>query len=466
VATSSTGIKFSGLASGFDTDLIIEKSLEVERAPISALQSRQAQVTQQQAAWRSINTRLLALGTASKDLQESSVYESRQAVSNTPEVLTASIGSGQGVGSYSFSVESLAQNHQMVSQGFATSDAAVGTGTIQIKVGAASFPAIAVGAGQGTLSGIRDAINNANVGVSASLMDAGETAGNNRYRLVLNSNSSGKAGEVTATFSLTGGTAPAMTDLVAAQDAHVKFGQGASAIDLYSSTNLVSGAVSGLSLNLNQAKPGQIVNVKVSANSSPLRTKVENFIEQYNSLSDVFNANNARDSETGSTGVLFGDSAMLFLQDQVFDRVNQSRATGGALNSLTSLGISLDDKGKLSISDNSKFESALKDPASVKKLFGDETSGISVRLNTLVERTTGAATGSISLEDKRLTSEYESLGASIVRFEEKASRTEARLREIYLNLETTMSELKSQSSALAATLTSFVTSSSSKASGG
>lgn len=463
---SSTGsvFQFSGLGSGFSTDSILEKMLDAEKAPIAKFQSRQATVTQEQSAWRSINTRVLGLGTAADKLKSDEIYATRQAVSSNTDLATASVTTGTALGNFSFSVESLAQNHQQVSQGYADQDAAVGTGTITLKVGAASFNPITIDSTNNTLTGIRDAINKSNPGVTASIIDAGESAGSNRYRLSLNSNTTGTAGQIDATFDLGAGS-PAFTDMSPAQDAHIKLGTGANAVDIYSSTNTISGAIDGVTLSLNAAKPGTTVNVRLSQNTAPVRQAVQNFLDQYNSLSDTFNANNAYDKSTQTSGVLFGNSTLQNLQGDLFSKVTNARTIAGSnLNSLTSIGISVDDKGKLSITDNAAFEKALAKPDDLKKLFNDRDNGIATNMRAYVDQQTSVVSGSITLEDKRLTAQYDDLAASITRTEAKASRTEQRLREIFLNLETALSSIKSQGAAISAQLGSLPTSSSASSS--
>ncbi len=455
MATGSI-FQFSGVGSGFNSDTILQKMLDVERAPVSRLQSRQAQVTQQQTAWRSINTRVLGLGTAADKLAGEG-YEDRQATSSDPEVLTASALPGQDLGSLTVSVESLAQNHQQISQGFAVADARVGTGLVTLKVGSASYPPI--GAGDGSLTGLRDAINGAKLGVSASILDAGQSAGNNRYRLMLNSAVSGKAGEVVATFNLSGGTAPAMTDLVAAQDSHVKLGQGAQAVDIYSSTNTVSGSIAGVTLDLKAAKPGTAVTVQMSQKTTNLRENIQGLLDQYNGLTDSFNSNFAYNKDSKESGVLFGATSLIQLQSNLFDRVTGSRQVGGAFNSLSSVGINVNDKGKLEITDTNAFNAALNKPGDLKKLFSDSSYGIAAQVKKLSLQATNVTDGIITLEDKRLTSAYDDLDKSIAKTNDKVSRTEVRLREMFLNMETALSKIKAQGSALSAQLSSLPTTS-------
>ncbi|MBT9587014.1 flagellar filament capping protein FliD [bacterium] len=449
--------QFAGLSSGFNTDTILQKMLDVQRAPIQALQTRQAQVTQEQTAWRSINTRLLALGTAAEKLQQSEPYQERRVTSSKADIVTASAQPGQDLGQISLSVEALAQSHQQISQGFATLDAPVGSGTVTLQVGSASFNPIQLEAPNATLQGLRDAINNSKHGIRASVLDAGESAGNSRYRLMLTSETSGSQGAIQATFNLDG-TVPTMSTLVTAQDAHVKLGQGAAAVDVYSSTNSMSGALAGITLSLKSASPGTQVNLQLSRETSELRGNVQGLLDQYNTLAESFNANFKYNKDTGETGILFGDSTLLSLQQQLFDKVTGSREVGSSLNSLSAMGINVDDKGKLAITSNAAFEAALAKPDDVRKLFADTQFGIAAGVKNLVSQATNIVDGSVSLQDKRLTGHYDDIQQSITRTQQKVSRTEQRLRETFLAMESAMSKMKSQSQALSASLGSLPTS--------
>lgn len=460
MATGSI-FQFSGLSSGFNTDTILSKMLEVEKAPISRFQSRQAQITKEQTSWRSINTRMLALGTAAEKLQSADLFTQRSATSSQPEVLGVSAQPGQDLGSYTFSVEALARSHQAISQGYSTADAQVGTGTVTLSVGSAGFPPITLTSGKSSLQDLRDAINGANLGVSASILDAGEAAGGDRFRLMLTSQTTGLLGRMTVDFQLDGATEPQLADLVAAQDAHVKLGQGAAAVDIYSSRNTISGALAGVTLDLKAAKPGTAVEVRLNRSTSGMRAAVENFVSQYNALSDSFNAEFAYDKESGVGGTLLGNPTLISLQQDLFSRVTSSRQVGGSFNALTAVGINVDDKGKLSISDSLAFERALDRPDDLRKLFADPEQGVSANLRSLVDKATRSGDGILTMEDQRLSGHYEELDDRISDVQARVGRSEQRLRKMFLAMEEAMARLKTQSSVLAASLASLTPNSSS-----
>src|SRR5947209_20634852 len=105
----------SGLASGLQTDDIIQKIIDAGRQPIQRLQAQQDTLRAQQAALQEANTRLAAVQDAASRLSLSSFFESRSAVSSNTSVLAATAGAGAASGQYSVTVLSLAQAHEKVS---------------------------------------------------------------------------------------------------------------------------------------------------------------------------------------------------------------------------------------------------------------------------------------------------------------------------------------------------------------
>ncbi|CAN0461971.1 unnamed protein product, partial [Phaeothamnion confervicola] len=212
------------------------------------------------------------------------------------------------------------------------------------------------------------AINKANVGVTASILDAGDSAGNNRYRLLIESNTSGTAGKVQANFNLNG-TAPAMTDLVAAQDAHLQLGSGSAAVDVYSSSNTVTNVVPGVTLQL-KSTSDTAVNVSLTQDTTALSNAIKGMISNYNSLNSQFTSNFAYDSTTQTAGTLFGNTTLIGLQSSVSSLVTGSRNVGGAYSNLTDIGITVDTTGNLAITNQTAFQKALtNNPSDVMKLL-------------------------------------------------------------------------------------------------
>jgi flagellar hook-associated protein 2 len=200
----------SGINSKLDTTAIVDAMLIYEKQNVTLLQYNQTVKTNQITTYQAINTRLLAFQTQAALLARSDAFDATKVSVSDEDYLTATAGSSVGLGTYALNVTALAQNHQIASQGFSKEEAAkIGTGTITIAVGDASSKTITIDTGSGTLEGVKNAINSAKIGVTASVINDGTTS--NQYRLLLTADKTGAKNKITVSSSLTGAKAPNFT---------------------------------------------------------------------------------------------------------------------------------------------------------------------------------------------------------------------------------------------------------------
>src|SRR6187431_405017 len=109
----------SGLASGIDTDAIVEELLKIRKTRIDVLTAQKKEVTNQQAAFKLIEADILTLRGQATSLSRSlnNVFDSRKVTSSNEDALVATATSRAAAGVYQIKVNSLAQAHQVASQG-------------------------------------------------------------------------------------------------------------------------------------------------------------------------------------------------------------------------------------------------------------------------------------------------------------------------------------------------------------
>ncbi|OIQ12531.1 flagellar filament capping protein FliD [Neomoorella thermoacetica] len=112
----ASGIYFSGLASGLDTESIITQLMDLERIPLTRLQQRKNQYNVEKNAWHDIYTRLSSLQSKLGDLKLASTFTGMKATSSNTLALTATAASNAPAGSYQVSIIQLAQAHKVASQ--------------------------------------------------------------------------------------------------------------------------------------------------------------------------------------------------------------------------------------------------------------------------------------------------------------------------------------------------------------
>jgi flagellar hook-associated protein 2 len=218
-----------------------------------------------------------------------------------------------------------------------------------------------------TLQGIRDAINKASLGVTATIVSDGSA---NPYRLVLTSNKTGEHStmKITAAGTGGGGADPAVAALLGYDPGGVQSLQQTSAgqstklsvngIAVTSESNTVSEAIQGVTLNVSTLGS---TSVNVATDTSTVKTNVNNFVKAFNDLNASIRGVSSYNAATKTAGPLFGDSTLRNLQSSLRSQLNQG-VTGlsGQLSSLSQAGITFQKDGTLAV-DSSKLDKAIKD---------------------------------------------------------------------------------------------------------
>ena len=197
-------------SSSIDVNGLVSQLMTLEQRPLTALATKEAGFQAKISAFGTVKSALATLQTSIAQLAKTTTFTARTATSSDATVLSATAGNAAVNGTYNITVDKLAKFNSVRSNDAYTANSnTFNTGTLSISVGNGVAKTVAIDSGDNTLAGIRDAINNANVGVNASIINDGTN-----QRLVLASKTMGVDGaiKVTATedgvgtgsFALTG----------------------------------------------------------------------------------------------------------------------------------------------------------------------------------------------------------------------------------------------------------------------
>jgi len=167
--------------------------------------------------------------------------------------------------------------------------------------------------------------------------------------------------------------------LQAAQDAVVEIGN----ITLARSSNTITDAIQGVTLNLLKADSTETIDLTVSTDSSGVKGLVDIFISAYNDLIGYLTDQLSFDPDLGEAKPLLGDSTALLLKRQVQNLITSAvPGSSTGLNSLAKLGVKTDSEtAKLSLDDTTFQAEIAKSLQDVSRLF----IGIGVPTNTAIE---------------------------------------------------------------------------------
>jgi flagellar hook-associated protein 2 len=449
----------TGIASGIDYDAIIEATLDVERVKIDNYETKKEDYQSEISALGEVKSKLSAFQDAIDDLADSWDFFEYTATSSDEDILTANVTDDAAEGSYRFEVTQVASPEIIIGgDGYTSSTDTVGGGTISITVGTGDAVDVTIDS-DSTLTEVKTAINSADAGVTASIVEVTSGA----YALMVTANENGED----ITFSIddddgvdtdsSGLSAlyadPSTGSMDVAQDgtmAQITWG----AVTFENSSNEMSNVIDGVTLNLNSAEAGTTVTVTVAKDTAAMTEKMQTLVDSYNSLIELLDEYQDEGDEE-SYGVLFGDTTTNSLRSKLYSNIFTEIENGDSdYTYLSQLGVEVEDDGTLTF-DEDTFEEALSDDADgVKDFFTTADTGFADVMNVTLDAYLDWD-GIFATKIDGLESSVERVDEKIDSLEDKLDVYEERLRARYAALETLLSELTGTQASLTSLLSSI-----------
>jgi flagellar hook-associated protein 2 len=374
--------------SSIDVNSIVSSLMSVEQRPLTLINSQKAAHQAKLSAYGTLKSALSTFQTSVSALASASKFNAQSATSATPSVFTATANGNATIGDYAITVNQLAKSQKIAMEGVANTTDVIGTGKLTIAFGTyapeivspatpASFTAnpdkaafeVTIDASNNTLAGVRDAINAANGGVTATIVNDGTA-----NRLVLTSKETGEVNGLNITVEDDDGNSTDASGLSRlAYDPLAANGSGKNmsqlqaplnalinidGIDVVKASNTVSDAVEGITINLLTTSNSQAVNLAVASDQAKIKESVTAFVDAYNKLNDTLRNLTKFDEGGTSSGKLLGDATARAITSQIKSVVTKVVDTGGTITSLTDIGVSFQRDGQLAL-DSTKLTNAI-----------------------------------------------------------------------------------------------------------
>jgi flagellar hook-associated protein 2 len=430
---------FSGIATGLDTSAIISQLMTIKRLPIVRLEERKSLFEQQKTALSDLETKLKALQDAVAALDTANEFAALSATSSNEDMVSVTASSLAAPGTYDIVVSSLATHQKDVSQGFSGLIDNVGTGSITITVGG-EVTQINLTEPVNTLTDLRDAINDAGAGVNASILNDGSDT--TPYRLILTSAESGSDAAFSADMSgLSGGTAPVMSNLTTAADASFTI----DSIPVTSSSNSVTEAITGLTIQLHAADENTTTTVAIATDPEGIQAKVQTMVDAYNDLFTYI------DTQSQENSTLRGHPSLRTISTRLQSLFTLPLTGSESDYSIfAQVGIRQGEGGLLNF-DTTEFSEALSaDYADVRDLFVERGAnlGKAYLIRTSIDNLTDSVDGIFKIGQDSLNDKIENIDDTILRYERSAETYQAYLERKFVAMENMVAALQAQGSYL------------------
>ncbi len=440
----------AGIGSGIDIGALVTSLVDAERTPATSRYDSQEETLQAQVSgYGTLKSSLSSFKSSLSTLKFSSSFNAMSATTSDDTLVTGTASSIAKEGSFALTVTTLAQQHSIsTSSSFTDVTDTIGTGTLSFDFGysdggsPAAFVSnsdkttktVTISSDNNSLSGVRDAVNTAGIGVTASIVDI---TGSGSYKLIFTSDDTGKENglkisvtndddsddadisglsqlafdptnvNVAGTPSVTTSSNGGMTENMTATDAAFTI----NGLSMTNASNSIGSAVSGMTFNL-KATTASAINITVAADTSTVLESVTEFTTKFNELTDTLNLLGDYDFTTQEGGALLGDSVLRGIESKI-RRLLTSSVTDASGNSasLSSVGIRTGDDGKLAVDTATLNTAIAADSTLLSRLFSAQSTTSDSQVS-YVSSTSSTKTGDYSLELSTVASRGSLTGAS------------------------------------------------------
>ncbi|MEK8034657.1 flagellar filament capping protein FliD [Ideonella sp. DXS29W] len=455
-----------GVGSGLQSEAIISALMGAERKPVDLLAAETTGIKTQLSSVGKLQSLVSAMRDKAGAIGSLSLWGQTSVTSSDGTIVSGSTTSGAAPGRYSVTVSQLASAQTVTTAtALASSSSELGDGTLQIELGTwngttftgkGSPVSITIGSDDTSLADIRDKINDADAGVTATIVNDANGA-----RLSIRSDATGAENgfKITATENVDDNDATTGLSVLgydaAVADTPMALNQAAgnakatvNGIAVESKTNTLSGVADNLTLTLTKttASPVEVV---VANDNEAVKSAINEFVTAFNELATYIKDQTKYNASTKTGGPLQGDRTTIGLQWQLRGVINQGTTASSTWSRLSEIGISMKEDGTLTTS-TSKLEDALANPDELRKLLATDgtttgASGFMDRFKDLGNAVLGED-GSLETLQTSLEDHIKRNDDRQAQMEDRLTRTEARIRAQYEALDTSMAKLNALSS--------------------
>ncbi|HRQ59073.1 MAG TPA: flagellar filament capping protein FliD [Azoarcus taiwanensis] len=461
----------SGIGSGLDISGIVNQLMTLEARPLRLLDAREASFQARLSGIGQLKSALAPMQSALNSLKTPSSFQGMRASVGDTSLATATATTSAARGSYSLEVLQIAQGQRLITN--ETVAPSVSDGTLTFRFGRyevdnsdpnnpvtsftqSSSASVTLEPGKTTLQDLRDAINSANVGVRAQVINNGETdqliiAGNNEgrdsaFQIV------GAGGLSAFSYDASTGATSTLNEIETAQDAQIRL----DGVTLTRASNTITDAVDGVTLNLLKGEPDKQTTLTIANDRTAVRAAIDNLVKAYNEFNIAARQLGSYNEETRQAGPLNGDSALRSIQQQLRNTIGGIFTNPDGVQSLSAIGVSFNRDGSLSV-DTGTLDRALNDPdMNVAGLFtgADGKSGFAFALSGVLDGILGTG-GTLDSRSDGINRSIRSLDEQRERLGMRLEMIEKRYRAQFTALDSMLGSMQQTSNYLQQQLSSL-----------
>jgi flagellar hook-associated protein 2 len=380
-----TPLTLSGISQyASDFQSILDRSVQIASIPIQQMENQQSLVENQITAASGLSSAVAAVATDLTNLGNLGSSQALTANSSDSSVVTGQVTGATTATSYAItnvtSIASAASESSLKSFTDATTAPVSSTGSMQLTVGSTNYP-ITLASGSNNLTGLENAINGLNAGVTAQIL----TTSNGDY-LSVSANNPGAT-----TLQLVDDPSGTATQMLTDQNQGTNTVFDLNGVPISTSQTTINNVIPGLTFTINgTTAPSETATISLGSDTSQVSSALQSFVTDYNTLVQQINA------QSGTGGALEGDSVIFQLRDAMLQLASYNAPTN-AINSLASLGVTFSQTGTASFSASNLSALSSSQVSDVFSFLGSTSTGFGA-LASQFSAISAPATGALASE--------------------------------------------------------------------
>jgi flagellar hook-associated protein 2 len=420
-----------GLASGLDTNSIVDKLVAIESLPITKNSQRQAALSVQISSIGDLLSKIKSLSSAAGSLSKGVTAYS---ISSTPAGVSAAVGTGASAATYSIAVGSVATAAKARSAAFGSANDTVAGGDLGITVKGLAYT-VSIAANSDLGSVVRQ-INQSDAPVRAAVI----SDGTHFYISMLNRETGKPLGSgIDGGLTIADASGVGMAVTQNATNATVTIDGD---LNVESQSNEISNAIPGVTLTVN-AQQLVASNLVIGSDSSKTSANLQGFVDSFNAIVSVLNQSLRPDpkSPPAADSQLDGSTA-LSLQQQLQRLMSVQASATGSYHTLADVGVKLQTDGTLTLDAATLNKALAKDAGSVDAIFSTATTGIAGRAADLSKRFTDSVDGALIQRQTSLQKTVKDLQKSNEKLQNYVDSFKLQLQASFTRMESLISNYK------------------------
>jgi flagellar hook-associated protein 2 len=430
MATTAATFRAGGLASGLDTNSIIDQLMTIEAQPMQLVQQRQVAVKTQISSLADITSKLSDLAMSGHNLATAGAVATT--ISSAAAGYDAVTGSGAVAGRHTIKVTALASAASGLSQQFDAATSPVNAGHIDFTVQGKDY-GIDVATGS-TLADVAYQIRQTGAPLSATLINDGT-----HTFLSLMDNETGNP---------TTGAALAVTDpsnvLGLTLKGATSAGLTVDGLPITRQSNSVGDVIPGVTINLKSLTTTDETLV-ISNDTSGTQANLQKFVDSYNSVIKLVQAQLTSPPGSDRSSSLAGDPAMRSLQNALHSLMTTkvNSASTATIRTLSDVGLSTDRDGTLSIDTTTLTKALSRDANAVNNLFSAATTGLGAVTQKTVDLYGNYVNGLLNTSSKGLQDNVKQMDDQLASMQLRLDNHKQQLIDQFTAMEQVVSGAKS-----------------------